>query len=70
MLDAGIGEARRPLHFGMLIEDRAPLAVISDFVPDNHHSYRILPLFSANSIVDCGTEDIRVIDSSATIPSI
>jgi len=33
----------------MLIEDRTPLAVISDFVPDNHHSHSILPRLPANS---------------------
>src|SRR4249920_2286910 len=68
MIDPWIDKARGPLHFGMLIEDRAPLAVISDFVPDNHHSHLILHLLSSNSMVNCGMEDIRVIDSSTTIP--
>jgi hypothetical protein len=44
MIDPWIDKARRPLHFGMLIEDRMPLAIISDFVPDNDHPNGILPL--------------------------
>ena len=58
MVDPWIDKARRPLHFGMLIEERTPLAVISDFVPDNHHSHSILPLLPINSIANCRTRDI------------
>jgi FixJ family two-component response regulator len=34
---------RRSRHFGMLIEDRAPLTIISHFVTDDHHSHSVLP---------------------------
>ena len=49
VVDARIAEARRLPHFGMRVEDWAPLAVIPHFMADNHHSHGILrlPLTSA-----------------------
>src|SRR6476661_8898938 len=68
MIDPRIDKPRASLHFGMLIEDRTPLAVISDFVPDNHHSHTILPLLPANFYSQLRAGVMRVTDSSTTIP--
>src|SRR6476469_176441 len=43
-----IEKPRASLHFAMLIEDRTPRAVISDLVPDNHHSHSTFPLLPIN----------------------
>src|SRR5262245_15448654 len=51
MIDSWIGEARRSLHFGMPIENWTPLAIISHFVTDNHHSHCSLPLLPAEPVL-------------------
>ena len=35
MVDPWIDKARRPLHFGVLVEDWTLLSVIPNFMPDN-----------------------------------
>jgi hypothetical protein len=44
VVDAWIGKARCLLHFGMPIEEGAPLAVVPHLMTDNHHAHRTLPL--------------------------
>lgn len=44
VVDARISETRRLLHFGMRIEDWAPLAVVPHPMTDNHHAHGFLRL--------------------------
>ena len=47
MVDPWIDKTSSLLHVGMAIENGTPLPIISHFVPDNHHSHRLLPVFPA-----------------------
>src|ERR1700694_4302794 len=50
VVDARIAETCRLLHFGMPIEDGAPLAVVPHLMTDNHHAHGSLLLLSAKHI--------------------